>query len=72
MLDTICLEMSNVDTSIEDILLTYKRGVNADEVFAAIYPRVKDSAEKFITLMQGMLCHTMSLQHICLKFCLIV
>lgn len=46
MLDTICLEMSNVDTSIEDILLAYKRGVNADEVFAAIYPRVKDSAEK--------------------------
>lgn len=46
MINVGSLEFTPVEESIEDVLKTYKRGVNADEVFARIYPKVVASSEK--------------------------
>lgn len=46
MINVGILEFTPAEESIEDVLKTYKRGVNADEVFARIYPKVVASSEK--------------------------
>lgn len=46
MINVGSLEFTPAEESIEDVLKTYKRGVNADEVFARIYPKVVASSEK--------------------------
>lgn len=46
MINVGSLEFTLAEESIEDVLKTYKRGVNADEVFARIYPKVVASSEK--------------------------
>lgn len=46
MINVGSLEFTSAEESIEDVLKTYKRGVNADEVFARIYPKVVASSEK--------------------------